>query len=201
MKYIKLALVALLLSTAMTAPVFAKDSDRYDRYENSRDRGGDDNIRWNDGSRDNDRRGGDDNIRWNDDRRDDDRRDGRRDDDRQYSSRDGDWRHNQRVIVMKFDNDRANHIRTYMHKHYRNYCPPGLAKKHNRCKPPGHAKRRYEVGGYVPLYHYEVPYNLLNEVGPPPRGTYYTMVDRDVLLVSEATKKILDAVVLFSAVQ
>jgi len=27
-----------------------------------------------------------------------------------------------------------------------NNCPPGLAKKHNGCQPPGQARKRYNVG-------------------------------------------------------
>jgi Ni/Co efflux regulator RcnB len=102
---------------------------------------------------------------------------------------------------LRFDEQRAEHIRSYMREHHRNYCPPGLAKKHNGCRPPGQAKKSYRIGERLPSRHYEVPYNLLNEIGPPPRGAYYAMVDSDVLLVSEATKKILDAIVLFSAVK
>ncbi|MFA6280258.1 MAG: hypothetical protein WC612_05655 [Bdellovibrionales bacterium] len=103
--------------------------------------------------------------------------------------------------AMRFEDQKAEHIRVYMREHYRNHCPPGLAKKHNGCQAPGQARKTYVIGGYIPSRHYEVPYNLLNVIGPPPRGTYYAMVDSDVLLVSEATKKILDAVVLLSAVQ
>lgn len=47
-------------------------------------------------------------------------------------------------------------------------CPPGLAKKHNGCLPPGQAKKLYNVGqrlpygynGYTP--YNQIPYDLRN---------------------------------------
>lgn len=105
-----------------------------------------------------------------------------------------------RGFELRFDDDRRQRARTYMRETYRPHCPPGLAKKHNGCLPPGQAKR-YEIGGHLPHGHRPIPDTLLVRMGPPPHGTFYAMVDQDVLLVTEATKKILDAVTLLSAME
>ena len=41
----------------------------------------------------------------------------------------------------------------------RHGCPPGLAKKHNGCLPPGQAKARWRVGQRLPAAYqnYDVP--------------------------------------------
>jgi hypothetical protein len=71
------------------------------------------------------------------------------------------------------------------HGHDRNYygygdrnCPPGLAKKHNGCMPPGHAKRwnrgdrwRSNYGSY---YTYNrIPYQLRQRYDLNSRYRYY----------------------------
>lgn len=87
------------------------------------------------------------------------------------------------------------------HYTYKRSCPPGLAKKHNGCMPPAHAKR-YIVGEVLPhdVVYYEVPRHVLVRLEPAPYGTRYVRVDEDVLLISEASKKIIDAFTLLSAV-
>lgn len=85
--------------------------------------------------------------------------------------------------------------------HYRKHCPPGLAKKHNGCLPPGQAKH-YAVGQVLPddFIYWDVPSDVLTLLPAAPRGSRYIAVDKDVLLINEGTKKILDAITLFSAV-
>lgn len=80
-------------------------------------------------------------------------------------------------------------------------CPPGLAKKHNGCLPPGQAKK-YRVGHVLPetVEIHELPQELLARLVPVP-GCRYVQVDQDVLLIGEATKKVVDAVTLLSAVK
>lgn len=101
----------------------------------------------------------------------------------------------------KFSQHDRVSVQSYMEGHYRSDCPPGLAKKHNGCMPPGQAKH-YRVG--YPLYSgivYEpVPEPLLVQLQPVPMGYQYVMVDRDVLLISEASHKVIDAITLLSAV-
>ncbi|HTK84059.1 MAG TPA: RcnB family protein [Patescibacteria group bacterium] len=93
-------------------------------------------------------------------------------------------------------------IEDYLSQHeHRKHCPPGLAKKHNGCLPPGQAKK-YQVGERLPtgVTWSPVPHDLLVMLTPPPRGYRYVRVDHDVLLIGEATKKVIDAVELLSAV-
>jgi hypothetical protein len=124
----------------------------------------------------------------------DDRDNGNRPDHEQY----------QRQVVQdryfNSSNDR-NFVHEYYQQDYSHRCPPGLAKKHNGCRAPGQAKR-YRVGYVLPktVKWQPVPHDIFVRLRPAPANTQYVVVDRDVLLVSEATKQVLDAVVLFSAV-
>lgn len=103
---------------------------------------------------------------------------------------------NVNVII---DRDRSlllNHLESSRH------CPPGLAKKHNGCLPPGQTKK-YAPGMVVEpdvIWH-PIPSELLHRLRPPPHGALYVQVDQNVLLVTEATRKVLDAVTLLSAIK
>lgn len=101
---------------------------------------------------------------------------------------------------LRFSRERSSSIRAYLFEEHRKNCPPGLAKKKNGCLPPGQAKKRYRIGDPLPPEHVMIPAAIITRLGPPPHGAYYAMVDDDVLLVSEATKKIVDAITLLSAV-
>lgn len=60
-------------------------------------------------------------------------------------------------------------------------CPPGLAKKHNGCLPPGQAKKLFNVGqrfrlgygGLNPYAYNQIPYDLRRQYGLSPYGNYY----------------------------
>jgi len=101
---------------------------------------------------------------------------------------------------ISFGNDDRVVIREYLTREYAPNCPPGLAKKHNGCLPPGIAKKRYVVGQAFHGQWVPVPHDLLVLLGPVPAGYQYVQVDKDVLLISEASKKVIDAVTLLSAV-
>jgi hypothetical protein len=92
-------------------------------------------------------------------------------------------------------------IFNYLESHrYPHHCPPGLAKKRNGCLPPGIAKK-YAIGQSLPPgIGHKVPHGLLTQLHPI-AGYQYIQVDQDILLISEATKKVVDAVTLLSAVQ
>jgi hypothetical protein len=92
-------------------------------------------------------------------------------------------------------------LRGYLHDNYRPHCPPGLAKKRNGCLPPGIAKK-YAMGKALPpgIAAKRLPDGLLSQLHPL-AGYQYVQVDQDVLLISEATKKVVDAVTLLSAVK
>ena len=66
-------------------------------------------------------------------------------------------------------------------------CPPGLAKKHNGCMPPGQARKydRVIVGERLPPGAiYTVPRPVLSTLPPPPHGYRYAVVRNQVVLVS-----------------
>jgi Ni/Co efflux regulator RcnB len=130
---------------------------------------------------------------------------GDHDDDRDHDSDRGHWngdhdRDDTTVIVIE-NNDRRE-IRDYITRDYHHHCPPGLAKKHNGCLPPGQAKKLYRIGERLPdnVVFVPVPDDLRRRLGPVPSGYEYVKVDKDVLLISEASKKVIDAVTLLSAV-
>lgn len=57
-------------------------------------------------------------------------------------------------------------------------CPPGLAKKHNGCLPPGQAKKLYRgerwQNGYGAFYGYrQIPYDLRRRYDLRPYDRYY----------------------------
>jgi hypothetical protein len=92
-------------------------------------------------------------------------------------------------------------IQNYLREDYRHSCPPGLAKKHNGCRPPGQAKK-YHIGDTLPDYVVllPVPRDVLVHLHPVEPGYRYVQVDKDIYLIGEASKKIIDAVTLLSAV-
>lgn len=99
-----------------------------------------------------------------------------------------------------FDEQHRLSVRQYYDEHYGEQyrgrrCPPGLAKKHNGCMPPGQAKK-WEVGQPLPTHvaHHNVPQALVTQIGTPPAGQRYVRVGGDVLLVSNRTGLVLDAI-------
>lgn len=69
-------------------------------------------------------------------------------------------------------------------------CPPGLAKKHNGCLPPGQAKKMYReamVGHHVPPNAvYVIPRDVRVTLPRAPAGYRYAVVNDQVVLVSRA---------------
>ena len=93
-------------------------------------------------------------------------------------------------------------IKDYLRNSYgMKRCPPGLAKKNNGCLPPGLAKK-YAMGRPLPpgIAKQRLPGGLMSQLHPIP-GYQFVQVDKDVLLISEATQKVVDAVTLLSAVK
>src|SRR5919198_4132681 len=88
-------------------------------------------------------------------------------------------------------------VRSYwVHSYGRGKCPPGLAKKHNGCLPPGQAKKRYIVGQRLPaaVVVQPLPPVLLTRLAPPPVGYEYVMVDGDILELAVGTRLVADAI-------
>ena len=78
------------------------------------------------------------------------------------------------------------------------HCPPGLAKKHNGCMPPGQAKK-WQRGYPLPrdVTYYPLPHDLMVRLPPPPRDHRYVRVGGDVLMVSGGSSIVVDAMINF----
>lgn len=81
-------------------------------------------------------------------------------------------------------------------------CPPGLAKKHNGCMPPGQAKKLYRgqrwQSGYGSPYTYgQIPYDLRRRYDLSARDRYYYdngylyAVDPRTMLVQQVVSALL----------
>jgi Ni/Co efflux regulator RcnB len=87
-------------------------------------------------------------------------------------------------------------VREYYDEQFRGgRCPPGLAKKHNGCMPPGQAKK-WQIGRPLPrdVIYYSVPQPLVLQIGPPPSGHRYVRVGTDILLLAIGTGLVVDAI-------
>jgi hypothetical protein len=135
----------------------------------------------------------DDERRNDNDRRYDDRRGGDRRDDRRY---DDDRRGSGGSIEFRFGDRERSSIRDYYGSEFRSgNCPPGLAKKHNGCLPPGQA-RKWAMGRPLPrdVEMYDLPRDLVIRLGVPPAGYRYVRVASDILLISVGTSMVVDAI-------
>ena len=95
-----------------------------------------------------------------------------------------------------FDDDKRVHVRSYYDEEFRGgNCPPGLAKKHNGCMPPGQAKK-WRMGRPLPrdVVIYDVPPALVVRIGVPPSGYKYVRVASDILLIAVGTRIVADAI-------
>lgn len=82
-------------------------------------------------------------------------------------------------------------------------CPPGLAKKGNGCRPPGQAKKLYNVGQRFPvnygnMWNYnQIPYDLRQQYGFDPGYNYYQgdgylyQVDPKTMLIQQVVSALL----------
>ena len=87
-------------------------------------------------------------------------------------------------------------VREYYAEQFRGgRCPPGLAKKHNGCLPPGQAKK-WQLGRPLPrdVIFYNVPQPLVVQIGLPPPGYRYVRVASDILLIAIGTGMVVDAI-------
>jgi len=105
--------------------------------------------------------------------------------------------HDDHDHARRFSNDDRDYWRDYWHQEYAHgNCPPGLAKKHNGCMPPGQAKKRYRVG--YPLLPdiviLPVPVVLLPRLAPCPPGYRYGMIDGDLVQLAVGTLLVVDAI-------
>jgi Ni/Co efflux regulator RcnB len=90
-------------------------------------------------------------------------------------------------------------LRSYVIGEYKRHCPPGLAKKNPPCVPPGQAKK-YGVGATLPRGGFDwVPDDVVSLLTPPPPRMRYARVDKNVYLIADGTRKVVEAFELFSA--
>lgn len=94
----------------------------------------------------------------------------------------------------------GDHQRMIANDYYREQfrtgrCPPGLAKKHNGCMPPGQA-RKWSVGKPLPhdVEYHDLPPALVVKIGQPPAGHRYVQVAADILMVAVGTGMVVDAI-------
>src|SRR3990170_8999397 len=95
-----------------------------------------------------------------------------------------------------FDSRHRVLVRDYYGQQYRaGRCPPGLAKKHNGCMPPGQAKK-WQIGQRLQrdVIYYSVPQQLVVQIGQPPAGYRYVRVASDILMMAIGTGMIVDAI-------
>jgi Ni/Co efflux regulator RcnB len=96
-----------------------------------------------------------------------------------------------------FDDHKRVVVREYYQVEYegKGKCPPGLAKKHNGCMPPGQAKK-WQMGRPLPreVVYYPVPPELEVRIGLPPAGYKYVRVASDILMIAVGTGVVADAI-------
>ena len=99
-----------------------------------------------------------------------------------------------------FEDQHRLAVRQYFGEHYGEQfrgsrCPPGLAKKHNGCMPPGQAKK-WQMGRPLSsgVIYYEVPQQLVVQIGLPPPGHRYVRVAGDILMLAIGTGLVVDAI-------
>ena len=100
------------------------------------------------------------------------------------------------AITIHFgDSDRYIINDYYGGEFSRGHCPPGLARKHNGCMPPGQA-RKWHRGHPLPreVVYYPLPYDLVQRLPPPPPRHRYVRVGGDVLLLS-GSSVVVDAII------
>jgi Ni/Co efflux regulator RcnB len=104
-------------------------------------------------------------------------------------------RHGHREIApgAYFDDRHRTVVRTYYAEP--RHCPPGLAKKHNGCMPPGQAKK-WHVGQPLPrtVVYAPVPQPVLVQLPPVPTGYRYVNVSGDILLVALGSMMVVDGI-------
>lgn len=115
--------------------------------------------------------------------------------------------HRNRESNYRRDSDRSSigvyfgdQHRTYIHEYYQEefqagHCPPGLAKKYNGCRPPGHV-RTWRRGYPLPrdVVFYDISPSLTVRLGPPPPRHRYIRVAADILLIAIGTGLVVDSI-------
>jgi hypothetical protein len=99
-------------------------------------------------------------------------------------------------INIHFNDQQRSYLREYYGDEFRaGRCPPGLAKKHNGCMPPGQAKK-WRIGYLLDrdVVFYDLPPTIVARIGLPPSGYRYVRVASDILMMAIGTGMVVDAV-------
>jgi Ni/Co efflux regulator RcnB len=107
----------------------------------------------------------------------------------------GDERRGERERFDFHDRDRSAVHDYFAEDERRGRCPPGLAKKHNGCMPPGQAKR-WSVGAPLPpdVTYYSLPPALVVQLTPPPVGYRYVRIASDILMIAAGSRMVAAAI-------
>ena len=207
---IALAAVLTLGTAVADKPEWAGGGRGHDKHDrgNPSERGARhdrDDRRDRDDKKHNKKRDHDDDRRWQGHQG--DQRHGDRDDDRdrrharEHRERDRDHYHRAPVVMINPGGYFNDHHRRYARDWYgeqvrMGHCPPGLAKKHNGCMPPGQA-RKWAVGRPLPasVVYYPVPQPILVQLGAPPAGYHYGRVANDIVLMPVGSRLVVDAII------
>ena len=99
-------------------------------------------------------------------------------------------------VSVHFGDRQREVVREYYADSFkRGHCPPGLAKKHNGCMPPGQA-RKWQLGRPLPrdVVAYDLPPRVVVSLGVPPAGHKYVRVAGDILMIAIGTRIVVDAI-------
>lgn len=126
--------------------------------------------------------------------RDDRQRDDRHSDDRRHDDRDRDGDGGRRNSYFG-DQHRTVINNYYVEQYHSRHCPPGLVRRNNGCVPRGHA-RKWQVGRQLPrdVIFYDLPPQVVVQLGPPPPHHRFVRVASDILLIAVGTGMVVDAV-------
>jgi Ni/Co efflux regulator RcnB len=128
----------------------------------------------------------------------DNRRDERHDDHRDERRGDRDDDRDERRGPPRMGGYFAERDRLAVYEYYgqpRAKCPPGLAKKGDRCQPPGQA-RYWRMGQPLPrdVRRRPVEADVRIQLGTPPAGYEFVRVAGDILLIAVGTAMVIDAI-------
>jgi Ni/Co efflux regulator RcnB len=115
---------------------------------------------------------------------------------RHYERGDGSGHGGDVRVSVQFNSHQQTVVHEYYGKEFKaGHCPPGLAKKNNGCMPPGQAKK-WRRGAPLPrdVVFYDLPPQLIVEIGLPPAGYRYVRVANDILLIAAGTGMVIDAI-------
>ena len=109
---------------------------------------------------------------------------------------DHDGHHGGITANIYFGDRQRETVHHYYSEQFRSgHCPPGLAKKKNGCMPPGQAKK-WARGKQLPrdFVFYDLPSEVLVQLGPPPEHHRFVRVANDILLITVGTGMVVDAI-------